>query len=204
MAEFAAVGVETPASALAKAARFLLPGFIYGQRPSFHDLAIQLTDGSFHIRFGSQFRKSEASRPAGFAVPHNLDFCDRNPGFRKKLAQFCIRDIERQISNKKLVRHRASTCLEKSGEIEEGGNGCPDLLKLWFEAGLKHQNILRVKLCKKAQGCMGDSILSNRVDDYKLRLELWRVPLESGSDQHGMRESGIRMKANAERALIPF
>jgi hypothetical protein len=130
MTELIPIPVESTAAATAaKTARFLLPCFIHCEGTAFQDLPVQLGDGSFHICFRSQFYKGKASRTAGFLVAHQSDIGNRDVGAGKKLGQFGIGDTKRQISNKKLIRHRASTYLEDSSEIGDGRPGWSGILK---------------------------------------------------------------------------
>jgi len=114
------------ASSAAKTAWFLLPCFIHGQRTAFQYLPVQLGNGGLHISFRSQLHERKASRTARFLVAHHLYIRNGDVGTGKKIVQFGICDIKRQISNEKLVRHRASACLNNSSEIGEGGSGIPE------------------------------------------------------------------------------
>jgi hypothetical protein len=122
LAEFITIAVKSTAAATgsAETARFLLAGFINRQGTAIQNLPVQLINGSFHVGLGSQFHECKASRTAGFMITHHPDVLDRNTGVGEEFGQPGICYTERQISNEKLIGHRASICLDNSIEIEEG------------------------------------------------------------------------------------
>ena len=81
----AAAAVATPAAAIAAATpsaagrtRFARTRFVYGQRPAFDGLAIELGDCFLRVRFARHRDESEAARLTGELILHQRDFLDRS------------------------------------------------------------------------------------------------------------------------------
>src|SRR6185295_6512144 len=65
----------TPAPAATAAARLLRPRFIDRQRSPAKALLVKLRNRVLRVLIGGHLDKRETSRPAGFAVPHDVHGC---------------------------------------------------------------------------------------------------------------------------------
>jgi len=120
----AAVKSSTTFSELA---RLLLASLVYGQRAPLQQFPVKLSDDGFHVCFGPEFHESESTGAAGFGIPHDPDVRYRDVHAAEKIAQPGVGDVEREISDKKLVSHMASDRL-KVKEEKKRGPASPDSL----------------------------------------------------------------------------
>jgi hypothetical protein len=96
-AAVAATTVTTAAATTAGWPRFTRARLIYGQRPSFDGLAINLGDRVLSVLFRTHRHESESARLPGELILHKSDLLHRT-GLGEKLLQFVFGRIERKIA----------------------------------------------------------------------------------------------------------